>query len=75
MRSEPSAATPMLDRSAAGGWSSTPERSTMPLGSPLGAKKSPLTPATVAVADTRRSIAVSGSRPAMTPFESAGARP
>ena len=65
----------MLDRSASGGWSSTPERSTMPLGSPLAAKKSPLTPATVAVAEARRSIALSGSRPETTPFESAGARP
>ena len=74
-RSDPSVPTPMLDRLTSDGWSSVPLRRTMPLGSPLAEKKSPLTPATVADADARRSMAVRPSRPTTVLFESAAVSP
>ncbi len=44
----------------------------IPLGRPLDANRSPLTPATVAVADTRCWIAVTRSVPTMASLESTG---
>ena len=47
-----------------------PDSMCMPVGSPSShEKKSPLTPATVAVLETRRCIEVTVSRPSMKPFE------
>ena len=64
----------MLDRLSPGECWSWPSRMRIPLGRPLDAKRSPLTPATVAVADRFRWIAVTRSVPTMAPLESTGLR-
>ena len=63
----------MLERPAAGWWSSTPERMSTPVGCPLvQLKRSPFTPVTVAAAVRRRCIEVTVSRPEIASFESTG---
>jgi len=68
----PSVVIPALVRPGAGPLSSTPARSSSPLGCPLVANRSPLIPATVACADACRSIAESVSVPASAFCDSAG---
>jgi hypothetical protein len=73
--SVPSAVIPMLERSASGGWSSTPERSRIPLGRPSAhAKRSPLTPAAVESRERFDWIELTFSRPRIAPFERTGLR-
>jgi hypothetical protein len=72
-RSDPSAAIPVLERSAIGGESSTPSRRRTPLGRlSAGAKRSPLTPAAVAAGESVRCISVTRSAPRMALFERTG---
>ena len=72
--SVPDESKPMLERPGSGGWSSAPLRMTIPLGAPLTVVRSPFTPATVAVVESRRSIAVRRSVPTIASFESTGFR-
>ena len=71
--SVPVGSIPILDRSEFGRDASTRFCITIPSGRPSAAlKKSPLTPATVAVAEASRSIPVKRWRPAIAPSESLG---
>ena len=72
--SVPSVVTPALARSLDGGLATWPSLIRTPLGRPdANVKKSPLTPAVVAVGAIRRCIAVSVSVPVSVSFERAGA--
>ncbi len=65
---------PRLERELSGAESSAPPRISMPLGLPgFAAKKSPLTPTTVAVGEISFSMSVSFSVPTIALFESTGA--
>ncbi len=64
---------PRLERELSGAESSAPPRMRMPLGLPgSAAKKSPLTPTTVVVAESSFSMSVSFSVATMALFESTG---
>ena len=69
----PSSVTPTLERFECGGVFKTPSCMSIPLGRPSShVKRSPLTPATVAIDDTRLCMEVTVSRPRIEPFESTG---
>ena len=68
----PPLSMPMLERLSPGPCWSWPSRMRIPLGRPFETKRSPLTPATVAIADTRCWIAVTRSRPRIASLESTG---
>ena len=68
----PPLSIPMLDLLSPGPCWSWPSRMRIPLGRPVETKRSPLTPATVAIGDTRCWIAVTRSRPTIASLESAG---
>ncbi len=70
--SAPDESMPMLERPRSGGWSRAPLRITIPLGAPLTPNRSPLTPATVAPAEDRVSIAVRRSVPRIVSRPSTG---
>ena len=70
--SVPSGAMTRLEREEIGAASSAPSCMTIPVGGPFPAKKSPLTPTTVASELWSFSIPVSGSVPRSAPWASAG---
>ncbi len=71
--SAPASSIPIEERSPSGGWSSTPSRIMTPLGWPsFQLKRSPLTPATVAVELSRFCIDVTVSLPRIVFFASVG---
>ena len=64
---------PMLERFAFGGLSTTPPRISTPLGMPVAsAKRSPLTPTTVAEAESPFSMSVTFARPISALLERTG---
>jgi hypothetical protein len=69
----PSSVMPRLERRGCGGVSKTPDCISMPVGRPSShVQKSPLTPATVALADARLCIEVTVSRPSSESLDRSG---
>ena len=69
----PSSVTPRLERRGCGGVWSTPDCMSIPVGSPSSqVQKSPFTPATLALAEARRCMDVTVSRPSSESLERRG---